>query len=67
MRQAYSTIGVTIFKCWTQQEPAELVGASRQSINSIERTRCVPSLSLALEFARFFGCATDAIFTLEES
>lgn len=52
---------------WTQQELAELVGVSRQSINSIERNRYVPSLPLALGFARVFGCATDAIFTLEES
>jgi putative transcriptional regulator len=52
---------------WTQQELAELVGVSRQSINSIERNRYVPSLPLALEFARVFGCPTDAIFTLEDS
>jgi putative transcriptional regulator len=52
---------------WTQQELAELVGVSRQSINSIERNRYVPSLPLALQFARVFGCPTDAIFTLEDS
>jgi putative transcriptional regulator len=51
---------------WTQQQLAEAVGVSRQSINSIERNRYVPSLSLALKFAEVFGCATDEIFTLEE-
>ena len=50
---------------WTQQELAEAVGVSRQSINSIERNRYVPSLLLALSFSRVFGCSTDDIFTLE--
>lgn len=51
---------------WTQQELAQTVGVSRQSINSIERNRYVPSLQLALEFARVFECPTDEIFTLEK-
>jgi len=50
---------------WTQQQLADLVGVSRQSINSIERNRYVPSLELALTFARVFGCSTDEIFMLE--
>ena len=49
---------------WTQQHLAEAVGVSRQSINSIERNRYVPSLPLALAFARVFGCSTDDLFTL---
>lgn len=51
---------------WTQQDLAKAVGVSRQSINSIERNRYVPSLPLALEFARVFECSTDEIFTLEK-
>jgi putative transcriptional regulator len=51
---------------WTQQELADLVGVSRQSINSIENERYVPSLPLALTFARVFQCTTDEIFTLEK-
>ena len=50
---------------WTQQQLAEAVGVSRQSINSIERERYVPSLILALTFARVFKCSTDEIFELE--
>jgi len=50
---------------WTQQQLAEAVGVSRQSINSIERERYVPSLPLALTFARVFGCPTEKIFMLE--
>lgn len=51
---------------WTQQELADAVGVSRQSINSIEGGRYVPSLPLALHFARVFRISTDAIFTLEK-
>jgi putative transcriptional regulator len=51
---------------WTQQQLADAVGVSRQSINSIECERYVPSLPLALAFARVFGCSTDEIFTLED-
>jgi putative transcriptional regulator len=50
---------------WTQEQLAEAVGVSRQSINSIERNRYVPSLLLALTFAKVFGCSTDDIFTVE--
>jgi putative transcriptional regulator len=50
---------------WTQQQLAEKVGVSRQSINSIERNRYVPSLQLALVFARIFDCSTDDLFVLE--
>ncbi len=52
---------------WTQEQLAQAVGVSRQSINSIERDRYVPSLQLALTFARIFGCPTDQIFTLEKN
>ena len=51
---------------WTQQDLADAVGVSRQSMNSIECNRYVPSLPLALQFARVFACATDEIFTLEK-
>ena len=50
---------------WTQQDLAKADGDSRQSVNSIERNRYVPSLPLALEFASVFECPTDEIFKLE--
>ena len=50
---------------WTQDQLAQAAGVSRQSINSIERNRYVPSLELALTFARVFACPTDQIFQLE--
>jgi putative transcriptional regulator len=55
-----------IARGWTQQELADAVEVSRQSINSIERERYVPSLPLALTFAKVFGVTTDEIFTLEK-
>ena len=50
---------------WTQEQLAEAAGVSRQSIISIERNRYVPSLELALTFARIFAQPTDEIFQLE--
>jgi putative transcriptional regulator len=46
----------------TQEELAAACGVSRQSINSIERGKYVPSLPLALRLAEVFGCATDELF-----
>ena len=50
----------------SQEELAQAVGVSRQSINSIERGRYIPSLPLALRLAHFFNCPTDALFELQE-
>ncbi|MBO7231487.1 MAG: helix-turn-helix transcriptional regulator [Bacteroidaceae bacterium] len=50
----------------TQQDLAVAVGVSRQTINSIEAARYVPSTVLALKIARYFGKTVDEIFTLEE-
>jgi putative transcriptional regulator len=50
---------------WTQEQLAAAAGVSRQSVNSIERNRYVPSLELALTLARIFACPTDQIFHLE--
>ena len=50
----------------TQEELAKKVGVSRQSIISIELGHYIPSLPLALRFARLFKCSTDEIFKLEE-
>ena len=50
----------------TQQDLAVAVGVSRQTINSIEAARYVPSTVLALKIARYFGKTVDEVFTLEE-
>jgi putative transcriptional regulator len=54
-----------IARSWTQEQLASAVGVSRQSINSIERDRYVPSLMLALTLAQVFGCPVEQIFSLE--
>lgn len=51
----------------TQQELATAVGVSRQTINSIEASRYIPSAVLALKIARYFGKPADAIFMLDEN
>ena len=51
----------------TQEQLAEQVGVSRQSINSIEKNRYVPSTVLALKIARALHTTVNALFNLEES
>ena len=50
----------------TQAELAEQVGVSRQTINSIESNKYVPSTVLALKIARVFGKPIEVIFILED-
>lgn len=50
----------------TQQQLAESVGVSRQTINAIEGGRFIPSTVLALKIARFFGKTVESVFSLEE-
>lgn len=50
----------------TQQELAEAVDVSRQTINAIESGKFVPSTVLALKIARIFGKQVEEIFSLEE-
>ena len=51
----------------TQEELAKRIGVSRQTINSIEKNRYVPSTILALKLARVFNTSVGEIFELEES
>ncbi len=50
----------------TQGELAELIGVSRQTINTIESNKYVPSTVLALKIARVFGKPVEEIFTLDD-
>ena len=45
-----------------QGQLAEAMGVSRQTINSIENERYIPSLPLALALARFFGVTVEEMF-----
>lgn len=51
----------------TQQQLAERVGVTRQTIISIERGKYKPSVELALRLSRVFGVPVEAIFQLEEA
>jgi putative transcriptional regulator len=51
----------------TQAALAERIGVSRQTINSIESNRYVPSTLLALKIAQVFGKSVDELFQLEDS
>jgi putative transcriptional regulator len=50
----------------TQADLADLVGVSRQTINTIESNKYVPSTVLALKIARIFGKPVEEVFILEE-
>ena len=51
----------------TQQQLAEAVGVSRQTIVAIEKGHFMPSTPLALKIARFFSKPVETIFILEEN
>ncbi len=51
----------------TQQQLAEAVGVSRQTIVAIEKNRFLPSTPLALKIGRYFGKPVESIFILEET
>jgi len=50
----------------TQQDLADKVSVSRQTINSIEAGKYVPSTVLALKISNFFDLPLESIFQLEE-
>lgn len=50
----------------TQEELANKIGVSRQTINSIEKNRYVPSTELALKLSRVFSKPVNDFFKLDE-
>jgi len=52
-------------KNMTQAELAEKVKVSRQTINTIESNKYIPSTVLALKIAKVFGKSLEEIFMLE--
>lgn len=47
---------------WSQNDLAERLGVSRQTVNAIENERYDPSLPLAFQISRLFGLPLEAIF-----
>ncbi len=50
----------------TQEQLAQQLGVSRQTIHAIESNKYVPSTLLALKLSRLFGKQVGEIFRLEE-
>jgi putative transcriptional regulator len=51
----------------SQQQLAEAMDVSRQTINSIEKERYTPSLPLAIALARYFGMAVEEVFHADDA
>lgn len=51
----------------TQEDLSNKIGVSRQTINSIEKNRYVPSTVLALKLSCVFKKNVNEIFELEEN
>lgn len=54
-------------KRMTQQELADLVGVSRQTIMQLERNRYNPSMLLAYGIAKVFGVTIEDLFDFSEN
>jgi putative transcriptional regulator len=51
---------------WSQQDLAEKLGVSRQSVIAIEKEKYDPSLDLAFKIARLFGEPIETLFFPED-
>ncbi|MAN29324.1 MULTISPECIES: helix-turn-helix transcriptional regulator [Flavobacteriaceae] len=49
----------------SQQDLAEKVNVSRQTIHSIERGKKIPSVELAIRIAQFFKVSVEEIFLVK--
>lgn len=50
----------------TQDELAKKISVSRQTINTMESGKYIPSTALALKMAQVFGISVEELFQLEE-
>lgn len=53
-------------KKMSQEELADILGVSRQTISSLENGRYNPSLQLAFKIARFFNMSIEKVFSDEK-
>jgi len=51
----------------TQEQLADLIGVSRQTINAIEKEKFDPSLPTAFKMSKLFGLPIEQFFVFEES
>ncbi|MGW1456594.1 helix-turn-helix transcriptional regulator [Salegentibacter agarivorans] len=52
---------------YTQEDLADIIGVSRQTINAIEKEKFDPSLPTAFRISRLFKLPIEAIFAFEEN
>lgn len=53
-------------KDWSQQQLADAVGVSRQTINAIEKGDYNPTIRLCLAICKALGCTLDDLFWEED-
>ncbi|KLV29412.1 helix-turn-helix transcriptional regulator [Priestia megaterium] len=51
---------------WTQQDLADSVGITRQTVGLIEKGDYAPSVALALKIAKSFNVSVEDVFYLKE-
>jgi molybdate-binding protein/DNA-binding XRE family transcriptional regulator len=50
----------------SQQDLANIIGVTRQTIGSLESGQCVPSVAMCLHLAKALGCKVEDLFWLDE-
>ena len=50
----------------SQEELARRVGVRRETIGNLENGKYNPSLKLAMDIARVFGCTVEELFTFSD-
>lgn len=50
----------------TQEELANAIGVSRQTIHAIEKNKFVPSVQTAMLLAKYFNLSVEELFELED-
>lgn len=53
-------------KDWSQQQLADAVGVSRQTVNAIEKGDYNPTIRLCLAICKALGCTLDDLFWEED-
>ena len=53
-------------KGYTQEDLAEIIGVSRQTVNAIEKQKFDPSLNTAFKMAKVFELPIESIFLSED-
>ena len=53
-------------KGYTQEDLAEIIGVSRQTVNAIEKQKFDPSLNTAFKMAKLFELPIESIFLNED-